>query len=332
MAINLATLLGLQAAAPEAVTPEDVITATAPRPQERALPQRAFDLPDRPEVEGQYVLNDNRIPPNEQDLKEIIPRSGMFGIRGTLRDVLGAVGDAFLVNAGRDRVYAPARQQEREGDALFGFSQNPLQAIERLAAVNPEAARAVHEDYQNQQLRSAQMESLAASRDSMNATRDQTRRDAGMSRLIQWVGSGLSYPLLANAMADYGYTEEDLASLGVRPDMTDEERRAFAGGGMTTYQQARLPQYDEGLDISRDRAESARISATRPRSQAQPRSQSAIEYRRELEDRQRAGDTLSESELNYLNPSRASSNERQRPAAPPSSPTTGNASRFRRVN
>lgn len=77
---------------------------------------------------------------------------GRFGQKGLLRDILGTIGDAFLVQSGNKPIYGPKRQQERESDAMVGFSRNPLAAIERLAQENPEAAREMYEKYQTNAL------------------------------------------------------------------------------------------------------------------------------------------------------------------------------------
>lgn len=61
------------------------------------------------------------------------PRKGIFGVKGTLRDILGYVGDAFLMNAGQKAIYGPGRQQERVSDAIgTDFADNPEAAVQRL--------------------------------------------------------------------------------------------------------------------------------------------------------------------------------------------------------
>lgn len=79
-------------------------------------------------------------------------RKGRFGTKGVLRDILGTLGDAFLVQGGADAVYQPRREKEKEADAMAGFSRNPLRAIERLAQENREAAQKMWEKYQTNAL------------------------------------------------------------------------------------------------------------------------------------------------------------------------------------
>ena len=84
-----------------------------------------------------YVLNNApAVIGREQDIKqteEASDRRGMFGMRGTLRDVLGVLGDAFLVQSGNNPMYAPTRQRERVSDAMAGSTVDPVGASERVA-------------------------------------------------------------------------------------------------------------------------------------------------------------------------------------------------------
>lgn len=158
----LARLLGLQQSAASSVMPQepspmdeapvgqiDVVGGDYERPY--AERPNYAEQPPRPAIVPKYILNDDRIPPHRSETEEIIPREGMFGIRGTLRDVLGTLGDAFLVQSGNAPAYRQQRQREEVGDAMYGFSQNPLQAIERLTAMGyPEQAAALQQQVQAQ--------------------------------------------------------------------------------------------------------------------------------------------------------------------------------------
>lgn len=84
-------------------------------------------------------------------------RSGMFGLKGTLRDVLGSIGDAFLVQSGNKPMYSQARQREALADAARGFETNPIEAIQRMneAGFTQEAA-ALYDNYQKRATAQAQ--------------------------------------------------------------------------------------------------------------------------------------------------------------------------------
>lgn len=86
---------------------------------------------------------------------------GIFGIHGTARNILGVLGDAFLTQAGRNPIYAPARDREKMSDALGGsedFVTNPLAAIQRfIKAGYPEQAQQLYSSHvQDTQRQTAQ--------------------------------------------------------------------------------------------------------------------------------------------------------------------------------
>lgn len=70
---------------------------------------------------------------------------GWFGMKGRTRDVVGTIGDAFLMQAGRDPVYAPQRMRERQAEAMLGFADNPMEAVQRLARVDPDSAQKLYD-------------------------------------------------------------------------------------------------------------------------------------------------------------------------------------------
>lgn len=92
---------------------------------------------------------------NSQPGKGDNQHKGMFGVKGTMRDILGMMGDAFLTQSGNKSVYAPQRQQEKISDAMAGFSQeaDPRAYLERLASLpgGAEMAQKAYDDLiQNQ--------------------------------------------------------------------------------------------------------------------------------------------------------------------------------------
>jgi len=93
------------------------------------------------------IEEDDRVEPNVRKTDELIPRKGMFGVKGTLRDVLGLIGDSLLVGGGKQAIYRPVREQEKLGSAIYGYNANPQAAIDRAAIVNPEAAMDLQKQY-----------------------------------------------------------------------------------------------------------------------------------------------------------------------------------------
>jgi len=204
-------------------------------------------------------------------------RSGKFGVKGTFRDILGLLGDAFLVQSGNKSVYDVRRQEEDMADAMSGFSQNPMAAAERLAAMpgGAEMAQKLYDDQQTNALRQAQIQSLGDTRRSQIAERDYKKtQDFGnyaarvMAKADTPEKQAAALRLLTKRAAATGI---DLEEFGIMEGMSPEDRAAFASGDMTVNQQEQLPRRDRQLDIS-DRnattaernAQSNRIRANRP--------------------------------------------------------------------
>ncbi len=269
---------------PGASPDEIVVTDIKPRTSE----ERYNGQPDAPPNLGNAKVLEEALLANEDtDRVSRQYRKGMFGVKGTLRDVLGLLGDSFLLQGGGDRIYAPQRAREQMGDYATGYTQGPEAAdaaVERLTAGGYGAAGLkLREELQNEQLKRAQQQSLDAGRQSLAADRNWGNyKDArnAVSRLFASPAAQAN-PQAAYAQAELiarkaGVTLEDL---GVTPDMTPEERAIYAAGDMTVNQQELLPRKDRQLDISEYNAETSRINATRQRAQ---HAQTELEYFKEV--------------------------------------------------
>jgi hypothetical protein len=277
----------LQQLVGEPTTDEIIVRPPQERPE--AVSPDYEEAPPRDKISPRYVLNDDRIAPTPEELEEIVPRKGMFGVKGTLRDVLGTLGDAFLVQSGNNRVYAPQRQQEKEADALFGFTQDPMQAIERLAVHNPEAAKELYNIYEQAEARRATLASQEGARQDVAADRRYTNILQARNQVARWMQAAGDNP---NRIAFVYQQAERLANeLGAElndlglpgPNMSPDERAVLAAGDMTVNQQSQIPFRERQLDISQQNADSARIAATRPRNPPpRPRADTELEYYRDL--------------------------------------------------
>lgn len=122
------------------------------------------------------------VPPQQPQITPY-DHSGRFGVKGTLRDILGTLGDAFLVQSGNKAVYAPQRQAERLGDAQRGFADDPLAAIEALNAsgFGPEA----QELYKQHQADQFKKEAQAIDRDKLLLDTDKAAVTAETAKSLQ---------------------------------------------------------------------------------------------------------------------------------------------------
>lgn len=267
MAFNLMSLLQAAAGLPEEEETEEV-TVTSRQPKAPAMEQ---DPAPPPMVNRSYLEE-------AQAAREGAPkRKGMFGTKGTLRDILGVVSDAFLVQSGNKAQYQPRRDAEREADAFSGFTANPMAAMERLAATpgGQEAALKLFDTVESNKLRQSQIESMGDDRKSQIDERNYKRtQDFGnyAARVLQRANTpekqAAAMELIGTRAQALGIRLEDL---GIAQQMTPEQREVLASGDMTVNQQQQLPRRDRQLDISegqlgvaRQNAQSNRIRANRP--------------------------------------------------------------------
>lgn len=149
MAIDLATLLQSIPGLSEAPAPpqgwEKMVDPSVLKPT--SGPQIAPEMaaPVSQDIQGTEDLGSKGL--------EKIQHKGIFGVKGTLRDILGILGDSLTGNM----VYSKARHGEKYGDILAGkyvdneeenFVNNPLLAIQRLGeeGFGAEAAN-LYQDY-----------------------------------------------------------------------------------------------------------------------------------------------------------------------------------------
>ena len=209
--------------------------------------------------------------------QEVSDRRGMFGMKGTLRDVLGVLGDAFLMQSGNAPIYAPTRRKEQISDAMAGYTDKPLEAIERVAYYDPQMAAELKKEYETNLLRQAQQQSLQDTRDSQIEDRNYSRLKDGraiVQRILAQPGafgtdgqlSPAAQRLIATAAQNAGTTVEGL----IGADMTPEALRLFGEADMTVNQQRNLPIAQQRADASTSQARSSAVRAARPPAGSRP--------------------------------------------------------------
>lgn len=216
---------------------------------------------------------------------EKFQHKGLFGVKGTLRDVLGILGDSLT---GR-MTYSTARRDERYGDILAGkyvnneeenFINNPLLAIQRLGEEGfGQEAAALYQDYvKNEQAKQAAAlnEARLGSQELRNAQLakqgDIAAQDKAInviSRLITGARSQQELDALRGPAEAYlrraGLVDPDTGQLvSPLPTKYGEGSRTW---GIQPYQAERLEDFDAGLGIQQQNANSnsQRAATARPR-------------------------------------------------------------------
>lgn len=214
---------------------------------------------------GLDKLAQPQIQPNPAAAVEPAPYeqpSGLFGIRGTFRDILGTLGDTFLMQAGQDPLYRNTRMQERRSEALHGFAENPMAAIERLRQLDPAGADEMLQNLQEQQAREQE---LAMDQERLGFARDANRRDAGEYQITAaQYGAGLmgtatedNWPLVRQTyIANMDRLGADYAP---PPEEYNEDFvNMVVQGAIDPATQARLADADANINLSRERNEISR--------------------------------------------------------------------------
>jgi hypothetical protein len=214
--------------------------------------------------------NRDWIEERNQAAKNVPQHKGMFGIKGTLRDILGTVGDAFVVGAGGDAIYGAQRQKERESDAMAGFTADPQAGAERMGGVNPDRAILMNNARQTDEYRRDNLESQEAARQSLIEDRRLGNlKDAsiGIQRLF---GSkeAQANPEMAITIAQQiakrnGVPLEELLGIPLS-ELTPEAMGLISRSDITVNQTEALARRDQQLGISQQTADASTLRASRP--------------------------------------------------------------------
>lgn len=244
-----------------------------------AIPQQAMAASAASSTIPQDIQGEEEITSKGLDK---IEHKGMFGVKGTLRDILGLLGDTYLMANGRDPYYSPIRRQERFSDALSGgyqnddsesFANNPLLALQRVAEAGfGKEYTDLYQDFTKTEqakaaaaLNEARLSRQEARDDQLAKQGDVTAQKHFIEGVLARLYSGVSDPAslaIANQWASSKL--EPLGLSGFRLPESVEEARRF---GIQPYQQQRLEDFDVGLGIQQQNANanSQRAAVARPR-------------------------------------------------------------------
>ena len=242
----LMSLLGQQVGS-EAVD-EIVVHGTRPGTNEDA-PVSAMTGPTAEEVDryaGMSLDNTEAIRKRDRALEagaKEANHKGAFGMKGTLRDIVGILGDAFLVQSGNKAIYQPQREKERLGDAMAGSSIDPIGARERAMGVDPAFAT----EYG---LKTEENTNAANRVRAQGLEGDRKNFNDALATVSQMYAAAITTGT-PKALAD---AEQGARIISQRTGIPMEQLLAgndpnlIAGRGATVNQTLRLPQYERGLD------------------------------------------------------------------------------------
>lgn len=178
-------------------------------------------------------------------------RTGLFGVRGTLRDLLGQMSDSWL---GRD-TYRQTRQRERLSDAMLGFTADPTAAAERVTYYDPEAGVDLFNQVQERQAAAAAQASLDSNRRLAEENRlrdDADRLRARAAAMFNRAGNNPENVAFALRSLEQQAraTGLSLDQLGIVEGMTPEQLAVYTAGNWTLDNQMMFPLRERQVDIN----------------------------------------------------------------------------------
>lgn len=211
-------------------------------------------------------------------------KGGYFGTKGTLRNILGAVSDAFLVQGGADARYAPLREREKMADAMTGYTQNPQAAAERMAYQGfPQESSKVWNDSQVNRINQGNLDARTTE-GARKLTEDNDQRYKQYGTIFsQYAGSAdaTTYPKVREILK----TLKQRGGLGeefIVPDEYDPQlMKTYQFGGMPATNQVRSVDKNEDQAFEKVK-EAGRNRRDNPPASRQPRSQTEMEYFKEI--------------------------------------------------
>jgi hypothetical protein len=196
---------------------------------------------------------------------------GLFGIKGRARDLLGLLGDAFLVQGGADPMYRQRRDRELQADALKGFDlEDPEMAQAALERLNragfPKEALDTRLKVGEADSKKAYQENTIATRNLQNEIRNADLKRRNYELYSKFSGGLVrganpqTWPAIRARLLKMG------SRLGVEDDIPEEFDQdwidVFSQQGMTGYQAERAAQMGKDID--------SKVSTRRPREPKNP--------------------------------------------------------------
>lgn len=260
----------------EDLDPNEVASAQRGLPIAALYGQGGPTPEEEAEYDGEELTSNGMIP---------YEHKGLFGVKGTLRDILGVFGDAITGN-GR---YAQVRRQETMSDALRGFNDDPQNSVEELIRRGfPAEAIKLRDDLENREI-----QRLRYQNDAENSKVLADSRRASMARYVidrasRFINNATdaqfqrALPAIQQELLKYGLTYEAESLAGLTP----EDRKVW---GIDPYKSNRLEDFDEDRE-SRESIAGMNESGRNARAaQSQNRQDARQDKRLEAQDKRPGG-------------------------------------------
>lgn len=248
---------------------------------------------------------------------------------GTMRNVLGGLGDAFLMMAHKPETYRPRMEQQLVGNAMAGYAHNPQAAIERVAGTgvpgSDQMAMNMENALENRKMREASLaqtnqwhQDTLAERQQYQNSQIEARNQSNLQRMIPYIG-GLAQGATDKAGYQRVYNQAEAIAQRIGPNyhatdfglpnVEDWQPGMTGHAGMTGNQITGDTTKRRGQDMTQQNAETAgqyrvraAVAGAGARASAQPNS---VAYFRQLNAKQQAfengqGPPLTDDERNWM--------------------------------
>lgn len=142
--------------APPGATPAQL------QPQPQIAPPPQVPVTQAPVAQSPAGPGDITVAPSAPSQYRTGIIGGPFRVGSLGGNILGAIGDAFLVQHRDAPTYAPRLQNARESEALQSFTADPEEAIRRLTQIDPSKGMALRQWYNQDQQQTAEEQQKAA--------------------------------------------------------------------------------------------------------------------------------------------------------------------------
>lgn len=205
-------------------------------------------------------------------------RSSPMGVKGKARDILGGIGDAFLVSRGMAPAYEQKRMQEKMQDAMEIYRQNPEEGLRAINSLDPKVAYDMMQDAEGNSLKRAELQRKTDS-DQIRIMADGMKAWSMIGQTANAIKDQASYdqmkPILMNFASKYGiplelpakYDPAQINALVSAQMGRWREKRLFQMGqnldSLMDYREGMLGQGERRLQQGQDRVEIAEREVTR---------------------------------------------------------------------
>jgi hypothetical protein len=187
------------------------------------------------------------------------------GVAGVARDILGTLGDFLLTRLHMPAMYGPAQKDRRLNEAVTGFDQNPIAAINRVTDVDFNAGTKLRDQYTDNARLQAQLDATKEARDARVAIAQEVAKNRSRG-----IAASMLNSIPADDSAPDLYKKQRAQIVAAYPDIANElpteydpiSVNSFIGGQVPVSKQRQDATTRYGIDRRADVSTDNNIRST----------------------------------------------------------------------